>query len=103
MRIRIRAFVAALATAALIISLAAPAAAFTRDTGNVAESVPAVVDVLFLRPVGLVMTAAGVAVYIFPVAPITMLVRPLDIAKPLGPLVVAPGRFTFADPIGYHP
>jgi hypothetical protein len=103
MRIRIRAFVAALATAALIFSLAAPAAAFTRDTGNAAEQVPAVIDVLFLRPIGLLMTATGVAVYIFPVAPITMLVRPLDIAKPLGPLVVAPGRFTFGDPIGYHP
>ena len=103
MRIRIRAFVAALATAALILSLAAPAAAFTRDMNNAPDQVPAVIDVLLLRPVGLVMTAAGVALYIFPVAPITMLVRPLDIAKPLGPLVVKPGRFTFADPIGYHP
>jgi hypothetical protein len=103
MRIRIRAFVAALATAALISSLAAPAAAFTRETNNAPDKVPAVIDVLLLRPVGLVMTATGVALYVFPVAPITMLVRPLDIAKPLGPLVVKPGRFTFADPIGYHP
>ena len=103
MRIRIRALVAALATAALIFSLAAPAAAFTRDTGNQPNQVPAVIDVLLLRPLGLVMTATGVAFYVFPVAPLTMLVRPLDIAKPLGPLVVKPGRFTFADPIGYHP
>ena len=103
MRIRIRALVAALATAALIFSLAAPAAAFTRDMGNAPNQVPAVIDVLFLRPVGLIMTATGVVFYIFPVAPLTMLVRPLDIAKPLGPLVVRPGRFTFADPIGYPP
>jgi hypothetical protein len=103
MRIRIRALVAALATAALIFSLAAPAAAFTRDTGNAPNQVPAVIDVLLLRPIGLLMTATGVALYVFPVAPMTMLVRPLDIAKPLGPLVVKPGRFTFADPIGYHP
>ena len=103
MRIRFRALVAALATAALIFSLAAPAAAFTRDSGNAPDRVPMVIDVLFLRPMGLLMTATGVALYVFPVAPVTMLVRPLDVAKPLGPLVVRPGRYTFADPIGYHP
>ena len=103
MRIRIRALVAALATAALIFSLAAPAAAFTRDTGNRPNQVPAVIDVMLMRPVGLVMTVTGLALYVFPVAPITALVRPLDITKPLGPLVLKPGRFTFSDPIGYHP
>ncbi|MDH5308049.1 MAG: hypothetical protein OEW02_12775, partial [Myxococcales bacterium] len=65
--------------------------------------VPIVFDVLFMRPIGLLMTLTGIAIYVFPVAPATVLVRPTDIAKPLGPLVVGPGRFTFADPLGYHP
>jgi hypothetical protein len=103
MRIRIRALVAALATAALILSLAAPAASFTRDDGDQPNRVPIVIDVLLLRPIGLLMTVTGAAFYLCPVAPITALVRPLDITKPLGPLVVTPGRFTFGDPIGYHP
>ena len=64
---------------------------------------PIVFDVLLLRPMGFLMTLGGVALYVFPVAPITALTRPSDIAKPLGPLVAAPGKFTFGDPLGYHP
>lgn len=103
MRIRIRALVAALAIAALIFSMASPAAAFTRDDRVQPNRVPMVIDVLLLRPVGLVLTMTGVGFYIFPVAPFTLLVRPVDVFKPLGPLVVKPGKFTFGDPIGYHP
>ena len=100
---RFRAAVAALALAALIFSLASPSAAFPRDDGDVPNRVPVVFDALFLRPAGLLMTAGGVLLYIFPVAPFTLLTRPTDIAKPLGPLVAAPAKFTFADPLGQHP
>ena len=103
MRNRFRKMVSALAAAALIISLASPAAAFTRDDGDQPNKVPIVIDVLILRPCGLLMTVLGTAFYVFPVAPVTALVRPTDITKPLGPLVVRPAKFTFGDPIGYHP
>ena len=103
MRTRFRRPVAALASAALILCLAAPAGAFARDEGDRENSVPIVIDVLLLRPLGFLMTLGGVALYVFPVAPVTALIRPTDIAKPLGPLVAAPGRFTFGDPLGYHP
>jgi hypothetical protein len=103
MRTRFRRPVAALASAALILSLAAPAGAFIRDYGDRTNSVPIVLDVLLLRPIGFLMTLGGVALYVFPVAPVTALTRPSDIAKPLGPLVARPGKFTFGDPLGYHP
>jgi hypothetical protein len=103
MRNRFRTLVSALAVAALIFSLASPAAAFTRDDGDRPNAVPIVIDVLILRPAGLIMTALGTAFYVFPVAPLTALVRPTDITKPLGPLVVRPAKFTFGDPLGYHP
>jgi hypothetical protein len=40
---------------------------------------------------------------VVPVAPIVALTRPTEIAKPLGPLVGGPMRFTFKDPLGHHP
>jgi len=103
MRIRMRAWVSGLAIATLILGMASPSLAFMRDEGDAPNRVPIVIDLLVLRPAGLLMTAAGVGFYLFPVVPMTALVRPTEIAKPLGPLVVRPGRFTFVDPLGYHP
>ena len=64
--------------------------------------VPGVVDALLLRPIGLLMTAGGLVLYAFPVLPIVALTRPTDMFKPLGPLVAAPAKYTFSDPLGYH-
>ena len=60
-------------------------------------------DALVMRPIGLLMTVVGTAVYLVPVAPIVALTRPTDIAKPIPYLIGAPARFTFKDPLGYHP
>jgi hypothetical protein len=103
MRKRFRSLVSALAIVGLVASLASPAGAFQRDDGDAESSVPVVFDVVVLRPMGLLMTMGGVVLYLFPVAPITALTRPTDITKPLGPLVAAPGRYTFVDPLGMHP
>jgi hypothetical protein len=99
-----RALVSAIASLALIVSLAsqAGAATFSRDDGDIESSVPVVVDLLVLRPLGLAMTALGVVVYAFPVAPLTAITRPSEIGKPLGPLVATPARYTFSDPLGQH-
>ena len=100
---RFRKLVAATLTGALILVAGTPAFAFDQETNDLNHSVPMLMDVLVMRPLGLVLTLAGVAVYAFPVAPFTLMTRPADIAKPLDSLVVAPGRFTFVDPIGQHP
>jgi hypothetical protein len=102
---RIRRFSTALATASLVFALAHPALAMERsyDIGDEPSSVPMIFDVLVMRPIGLLMTGLGCVVYVVPVAPIMAITRPADIAKPLGPLVGAPARFTFKDPIGQHP
>ena len=100
-----RRLAAALAIAALIVGLAHPVAAADRmyDVDDKSATVPMIFDVLVMRPIGLMMTVTGAMVYVFPVAPIMAITRPTDIGKPLGPLVVTPGRFTFGDPIGEHP
>jgi hypothetical protein len=90
--------------AALALSLAQPAFATSNlDQGDEPSAVPIIFDALVMRPLGLVMTAVGTAVYLVPVAPIMLVTRPTEIAKPIGPLVGAPMRFTFKDPIGHHP
>jgi hypothetical protein len=101
---RIRHFAAALATTGLALSLALPAHADrVAEISNEPSSVPMIFDVAIMRPIGLVTCVLGAAFYLVPVAPIMALTRPTEIGKPLGPLVGAPLRFTFKDPIGHHP
>ena len=100
---RIRGVVAALAMAAVLAPSASHAATFIEDGGDRPNEVPIVIDALLFRPIGLVLTALGATAYAAIVAPLTLITRPKDIAKPLGPLVVRPAKFTFVDPLGYHP
>ena len=102
---RIRGFVAAFTIAALLTGTSAPAFGESLDLGDSEEeaSVPVVLDVLLLRPLGLLMTAGGLVLYAFPVLPITAVTRPTQIFKPLGPLVATPAKYTFSDPLGSHP
>jgi hypothetical protein len=101
---RIRQSAAVLATAGLALTLAQPARA-DRMSGisNEPNTVPVIFDIAVMRPIGLVACVVGAAFYIVPVAPIVALTRPTEIAKPLGPLVGVPMRFTFKDPLGHHP
>jgi len=102
---RFRGIGTAILTLALAFSLASPAAAtsaLSLDDGGRVKSVPVVFDVLFLRPVGLMMTVLGTMVYAFPVAPLTAMTRPTDLGKPFKLLVAVPGRYTFVDPLGQH-
>jgi hypothetical protein len=102
---RLRSFVAALTIAALLTAYSGPALAGALqddDMDDMSSSVPVVVDVLVLRPLGLLMTAGGILFYAFPVLPLTAITRPTQIFKPLGPLVADPARFTFSDPLGHH-
>jgi hypothetical protein len=84
-----------------LLSVPSAASAFTENTDVDEGSVNVVVDALILRPIGLVVTLGGAVVYGVTAA-IVGITRPKDIAKPLEPLVLAPARYTFVDPIGHH-
>ena len=101
---RIRHVAAAFATAGLALTLALPARADrVAELSDEPASVPVIFDIAVMRPIGLLTTVIGMVFYVVPVAPIVALTRPTEIAKPLGPLVGAPMRFTFQDPLGHHP
>src|SRR6185503_11924984 len=101
---RIRRSAAVFATAGLSLSLALPARADrVAEISQEPSSVPVIFDVAVMRPIGLLTCIVGAVFYVVPVAPIVALTRPTEIAKPLGPLVGGPMRFTFKDPLGHHP
>ena len=101
---RIRHLAAAFATAGLALTFTLPARADRMaDISNEPSMVPVIFDVAVMRPIGLLTCVVGAAFYVVPVAPIVALTRPTEIAKPLGPLVGGPLRFTFKDPLGQHP
>lgn len=85
-----------------LLSVPSAASAFTTSDEVDAGSVNVIVDALILRPIGLAVTIGGVVAYGVTAA-IVGITRPKDIAKPLGPLVITPARYTFVDPIGQHP
>ncbi len=102
---RLRRFTAALMTCALLVGAGTPAFAgtFSSDIGrSEIDTVPVVLDAIFMRPIGVLMTGLGIATFaVF--APIMLVTRPSNMNKPFNTLVVMPARFTFADPLGYHP
>lgn len=100
---RIRQLAAALAVCALFTAHAVPAEARSLGSSEREASVPILIDALLLRPMGLVMTAVGTALFVVPVAPFVALTRPTDLGKPFQKLVVVPARYTFVDPLGLHP
>jgi hypothetical protein len=84
-----------------LLSVPSAAYAFTANEEVDEGSVNVIFDALILRPIGLAVTVGGAVVYGVTAA-IVGITRPKDIAKPLEPLVLAPARYTFADPIGHH-
>ena len=73
------------------------------SNGTRADNVPVVMDVLPLRfPLGMIMTATGFVVWVV-LSPIQMITRPTDLHKTFKTLVINPARFTWVDPLGYHP
>jgi hypothetical protein len=84
-----------------LLSVPSAASAFTDSDDVDQRSVNIVFDALILRPIGLVVTIGGAVAYGVTAA-IVGITRPKDIGKPLGPLVIAPARYTFVDPIGQH-
>lgn len=101
---RIRSFATAIAIAAVIVASASPALAFRGDAGLEAREAhtPVLIDILFMRPMGLMLLVGG-TVAMAPTAAIVTITRPTDMGKPFSLLMAKPFRYTFLDPIGSHP
>lgn len=97
---RIRIVAAAVAAFALL-GAAAPAFAGSSLDNVDPNSVPAPVDLILLRPIGLVATAAGAVAFV-PAAAVTALFHYESIPNVFDMLVRGPYEFTFVDPIGTH-
>lgn len=69
-----------------------------RDSGRVPVMFDLMTRVVFGIPLTILGTAAMVPVGFF-----TAITRPSEIDKPFRYLVVAPARYTWVDPLGYHP
>ncbi len=70
--------------------------------GTRANDVPVWVDSSTLRPLGILATAVGFTLWVVS-TPIQVITRPTDMHKTFTTMVINPARFTWADPLGYHP
>ena len=80
---------------------AQPAAPSEENYDRVGRVEPAI-DAVFLRPLGIVATLTGAALFVVS-APIVALTRPSELKVPFNYLVVRPARYTWVDPLGHHP
>jgi hypothetical protein len=96
----VRRLLAAFAVAAFV---ASPAFAVTNERVDEvdAEFADPMVDVLVLRPVGLVGLVLSSALWV-PAELMTLCVNPTEWQLPVDHLLTPPARFVFVDPIGSH-
>ncbi len=99
---QIRTVAALLAASAILLGSAAPAAAAINEGLRAAErSMPVLLDMLVMRPLGLLLTTMG-TVFFVATSPLVLITRPTDIAKPFKVLVARPFTYTFVDALGEH-
>jgi hypothetical protein len=96
----VRRFLVAFALAALV---AAPASAVTQVRSDKvdAANAPAMMDVLVLRPVGLIGLAMSSVLWV-PAQLMTLAINPTEWKLPMDHLLARPARYVFVDPIGSH-
>jgi hypothetical protein len=96
----VRRFLAAFAVAALV---ASPAFAVTNERVDKVDSEFAhpMVDVLVMRPVGLIGLGLSSIIWV-PAQLMTLAVNPTEWYLPIHHLLAKPARFVFVDPIGSH-
>ena len=92
-----------LAGFALVALFAAPASAVTNERVNGIGGQPAhpMVDVLMIRPIGLIGLMMSAALWV-PAEAMTLCVNPTQWKLPVDHLLAKPARFVFVDPIGTH-
>lgn len=89
---------------ALAFSLSTPATAGSviHDDAAADTSVPVILDALTMRPLGFAAMCVGFVWWTLN-TPIMAITRPTDMHKSFKSMVILPARYTFVDPIGYHP
>ena len=103
----LRALIAGLCLFTLMGAMAAPALAVPPSAERIMKSpaedgnVNVALDAVFLRPLGFLSLAAGIVLCV-PATAITLITRPMDIAKPFQLLVIRPAKYVWVDPLGYH-
>jgi hypothetical protein len=91
-----------MACAAILAEPAAASSYNSRGASEYNDEVPVVLDAFLMRPIGIGVTAVGFATWaVF--SPVMAVTRPTDMAKTFKSYVINPARFTWVDPIGYHP
>ena len=95
-------FSALLIVVALLVVQGAPAASASGQKLENRGQTNLIADALLLRPLGLMMTGFGAALWTVGVAPVVALTRPADLGKSMDYLIVRPARYTFSDPLGHH-
>ena len=93
-------FITAICIAVLAQPIGASAAISDRK-----DEIPVVFDAFIMRPLGFTAMVGGFFVYACGVIcpPFILAWRPTDMHKPFVSLVINPFRYTFVDPLGYHP
>jgi hypothetical protein len=93
-----------LAAFAVVGMLAVPAtSAFAATNVELVENqkAPPMVDLLVMRPLGLVMLGVSATLWV-PVQSFTMIIRPRDWMTPIDYMLKRPSKFVFVDPLGEH-
>jgi hypothetical protein len=93
-----------LATLAVVGMLAVPmTSAFAATSVEMVENekAPPMVDLLIMRPFGLLMLVTSATLWV-PAQTFTMMVRPQEYMKPIDYMLKRPAKFVFVDPLGGH-
>ena len=98
---RIRKSVAVFTALVVMLGVALPAGASSDKPEAGSDAVSPAIDLLLLRPLGLVTFLGGTAVFVV-TSPLVLIMRPQDIGKPFKQLVAAPAKYVWADPLGVH-
>ena len=97
----LRTLLAALAVVGMLAVPVTSAFASTNIEGIENAKASPMVDLVIMRPLGLLMLATSAILWV-PVQTFTMMVRPQDYMKPIDYMLKRPSKFVFVDPLGEH-
>jgi hypothetical protein len=77
---------------------------FINSSGTEANNTtsPVMVDLLILRPLGLLSLTFSTVFFMVPVLPITLLTRPTELGVPFKALIIEPARYVWVHRLGSH-
>ncbi len=107
---RSRRIIAALCALVLLAGAMAPSVALATDDDFINSSgtkandntSPFMVDLLILRPIGLLTLGMSAIFFVIPVVPLTLMTRPSELKAPFETLIINPAKYVWVDPLGSH-